>query len=484
MTQYTKWYHIEPMFTVISLMMMILFCWFSAYIAIEQCWSRQFASLNSDIDCTFSSTALWIFLAVSFVSSFIGNSAFFCLVLFQSGAPRGGPTSKSRFISTGYYFTFWSAAKSLVLSIMTNLTRTGEVSTIEVKFRQGFDLIAFVTKFCYCGFRHGFFLNKKSCLEPTVGYVPTLGSLYYKRSTILISTIIFFFSSISFSQFAGIKPELGRQLDRSHQLGNPVVYWPMLENSGGLTYDLSGNGNTGTIVNAVWVPGKFGPALHFDGTGDYVQTTLPSIFSPANPISVVIFARDLGTGLRGLVNVQGASGAAGQILCVYFDTANNRMIVSHVFDISYSRYSGTIATTNWNHFVITHAGGNVQPNIYVNGVLNQIATGASLTNFGENVIQTGKGFSAAYDGLSEVDHVYFYNRALSAAEIWQLYTDMRCMFVQERPELYVTAAAEEEESQIIEVSRIATQYSPFAILFGIAYICTRRERYGKGHQRS
>ena len=39
--------------------------------------------------------------------------------------------------------------------------------------------------------------------------------------------------------------------------------------------DSSGNNNHGTLVgNPQWVDGKFGKALKFNGTGDYVDTEL------------------------------------------------------------------------------------------------------------------------------------------------------------------------------------------------------------------
>ena len=225
------------------------------------------------------------------------------------------------------------------------------------------------------------------------------------------------------------KPPLGVQINWANSIAKGlVVAWLFNECSGSKVYDLSNNQNTGTIYNALWKPARFGSGLYFDGTGDYVQATLPSVFSASNPITAVIFVKDLGSSIRGLLNVQGTAVNADQILCVYFDPANNRLSTSHAKTDLYSRFSGTITTSNWNHFVITHAGGNVRPTIYVNGVLNQATTGTSLSIFGTNVIQVGKGVSAIYDGLSQVDHVYLYNRVLSASEIAQLYRETFCMF--------------------------------------------------------
>ena len=53
-----------------------------------------------------------------------------------------------------------------------------------------------------------------------------------------------------------------------------VGYWNFDESSGNIAYDLSGNGNHGTLNNmnaADWVTGRSGHALDFADTGDYVE---------------------------------------------------------------------------------------------------------------------------------------------------------------------------------------------------------------------
>ena len=49
-------------------------------------------------------------------------------------------------------------------------------------------------------------------------------------------------------------------------------YWAFDEGSGTTVKDSSGKGNNGTLVGGpLWVDGKFGKALQFDGVDDYVQ---------------------------------------------------------------------------------------------------------------------------------------------------------------------------------------------------------------------
>ncbi|MGA2625200.1 MAG: LamG-like jellyroll fold domain-containing protein [Bacteroidota bacterium] len=51
---------------------------------------------------------------------------------------------------------------------------------------------------------------------------------------------------------------------------NVVALWHFDEGSGNILHDASMYHNDGQIHNCQWVPGKFGPALHFDGLTSYV----------------------------------------------------------------------------------------------------------------------------------------------------------------------------------------------------------------------
>ena len=51
-----------------------------------------------------------------------------------------------------------------------------------------------------------------------------------------------------------------------------IGYWSFDEGSGEIARDGSGNGNDGTLENGTeWTAGKFGDAVQFDGTDDYVN---------------------------------------------------------------------------------------------------------------------------------------------------------------------------------------------------------------------
>ncbi|KKL14339.1 hypothetical protein LCGC14_2516680 [marine sediment metagenome] len=107
------------------------------------------------------------------------------------------------------------------------------------------------------------------------------------------------------------KPIMGVQLNYGHDKSRGLVgIWIFNDKPGvvGRTYDLSGNGNHGTLVaDTHSVPGKFGNALDFDGTGDTVQIpnssslsfsgdmTLHFLINTANVASRLIMKRNAGT---------------------------------------------------------------------------------------------------------------------------------------------------------------------------------------------
>ena len=55
-------------------------------------------------------------------------------------------------------------------------------------------------------------------------------------------------------------------------LPSPVGHWSFDDGVGVTATDLSGNGNTGVLVNEpTWTTGRLGSALSFDGVNDYVE---------------------------------------------------------------------------------------------------------------------------------------------------------------------------------------------------------------------
>lgn len=69
--------------------------------------------------------------------------------------------------------------------------------------------------------------------------------------------------------------------------------WLFDENKGEVAKDASGNGNNGTLMGSTkWIPGKFGSAVAFDGTGStYVQVPSSDSLNMTNEVSVVFWVK-------------------------------------------------------------------------------------------------------------------------------------------------------------------------------------------------
>ena len=171
MTKNTHGNYIKPMFSLIPLMVMILFCLFSTR-TLKIINAKKFTCYDSIIYSIFSFAFLWIVLAVFYRSQLFDFFTFFGLTVLFLG-------------TTAYYFARFGLLVSLHYNIGATFAmrpKTIFTSFLFVKFSQWFDFFASETLFCYSWFRHGFFLTKKLCFEPLESQ-SLCGSFYINRKT-------------------------------------------------------------------------------------------------------------------------------------------------------------------------------------------------------------------------------------------------------------------------------------------------------------
>jgi len=207
----------------------------------------------------------------------------------------------------------------------------------------------------------------------------------------------------------------------------PVGNWGFDEGSGNIVYDLSGNGNNGTLYNGpTWTTGKIGSALSFDGSNDYVVTNNFDL-SNTNKITVSMWLK--------------FSGSTAQIPLEHSTNfnSNNAFMVDHseyggagslqFGDHNSSGYNIAYSTTGynnnqWHHFVaVSDRGldGLNQITLYVDGNQNTIHHATYRVdlngNYGNYPLYFGSrgGSSVFFNG--SIDDVRIYNRVLSTAEI-------------------------------------------------------------------
>lgn len=222
-------------------------------------------------------------------------------------------------------------------------------------------------------------------------------------------------------EITGRKPSFNdmgaMRLNPEHPLNRGLVAWWLMNEGGGkIVFDATRRLNTGFSS----VPAWSSKGLIFDGVDDYLTVATPAILAAANPVSVVCKARLLETGLKGMFNI---TQSTDQVLVCYWDTDFARVKSCHLADASYTQISNTITHSDWNHFVITHPGGNVVPGHYINGIAANNASGAQLTAWSTSKIEIAAGLSynSAYNANAEYEYVLIYSRVLSSSEVTQLY---------------------------------------------------------------
>ena len=203
--------------------------------------------------------------------------------------------------------------------------------------------------------------------------------------------------------------------------GNPVSY----SGSGTTWYDLSDNGNNGTLVNGVGFDGGNFGSLTFDGVDDYVGAP---VFIPTEDASIEVWARiDIfeGNVLFGFGGDDYPGGFAGSGPDVYIDGGiwvwNTGDGVSNPFSSS-----PTVNTTDWfNYIVTTESASNAK--LYVNGSLIGTANhrSAKVTNSGDRVIIGRWGNLTGFETPGNYGVVRVYDRVLTTLEVQQNFEALR-----------------------------------------------------------
>jgi hypothetical protein len=201
----------------------------------------------------------------------------------------------------------------------------------------------------------------------------------------------------------------------------------MNEGSGSTVYDQSGNNFNGTIFGATWTQGKYGNALSFDGVDDYVDFgTNPSLNGTID-FSVALWLKSTFTGGAYII-AQRAPGYQGQWMVNLGGNHNNTdlrpgrihfMVYNAGFQ--WEIWSDTAVNDGqWHNIVAVRQGGNGY--IYIDGNLEAQASGNVKALSSSLKIAIGRDLREMDQPLQGiVDEVFLFTRALTSAEILDLY---------------------------------------------------------------
>ena len=186
--------------------------------------------------------------------------------------------------------------------------------------------------------------------------------------------------------------------------------------SGTTWYDLSGNGNNGTLTNGPTFDSGNNGSIVFDGVDDYASTTIS--YSSTVSINLWIYPTT-GPGL-----FQYGDGSVGLPVCLLdYNNTNLRVYVNDY----YTTYSSVLTLNQWNNICLILNPSIPLYTLYINNSL--IGTGNI-----SNTLPTQTGVVILGDhnftsnGNSRIASAQVYNKALSATEVLQNYNAQKSRF--------------------------------------------------------
>lgn len=218
-----------------------------------------------------------------------------------------------------------------------------------------------------------------------------------------------------------------------------VGHWKLDETSGTTAADSSGNGNDGTLQNGMDAAndsssGAVGTSLAFDGIDDNIAIANESNFDfeRTDPFSISVWInRTSNADEDDIIEKVDISGYRGYGL--WMDVGANEVTVSLTNNagsnqINMETSGANITPQEWHHVLMTYDGSSSASGVtvYVDGVaatLNTYLDNLTATMLNNNPVLIGTDFDSGgcceFNG--KIDDVRIYDRALSAAEIQELY---------------------------------------------------------------
>ncbi len=195
-----------------------------------------------------------------------------------------------------------------------------------------------------------------------------------------------------------------------------VGYWNFNENTGTSTADLSINSNPAVFGSGssapAWTTGKYGVGTSFDGSNDYTISSLSK--TGLSNVSISLWFKPSGSQSGGGI-LQWANNLTSTGPWILLQRTNSNTVSWYLNGNYYITH--TVTDNNWYHLVLTYNG--TVWNSYLNATSPSTYTG-SIGTYGGSNLYFGNGYYNYFNG--SIDDVRVYNRALSTAEVSQLYS--------------------------------------------------------------
>ena len=194
-----------------------------------------------------------------------------------------------------------------------------------------------------------------------------------------------------------------------------VAEWHFDEGSGTVLKDSSANRNDGIIYGATWVDGKYGKALSFDGSNDYVTVQDSASVDIISTITIEAWIKFYQGSTQSIISKSSLSQNNAYVF-PRFDKTNQLTFWLNAGGWQILNVGNVFPYGEWHHVAGTYDGLNM--NVYVDGILTgnqKSVSGAITTNSNPLTIGYQPGTSEFFYG--SIDEVRIYNRALTADEV-------------------------------------------------------------------
>ena len=203
--------------------------------------------------------------------------------------------------------------------------------------------------------------------------------------------------------------------------GNTASY----PGTGTLWTDLSGKGNNGTLVNSPTFDSANGGSIVFDGSDDYVPTTLNLGSNPLPSHTISVWFKTSVASGKKLIGIESTQTGTSLFHDRHLYVGTNGKVYYGVYDSTFRYISSTISVTSntWINAIGVSTGNN-SIILYMNGVIDTTGIGNGYSLYTTSYIKIG-GFlpttewpnSVSGGFTGNISQCQIYNRALSATEI-------------------------------------------------------------------
>jgi hypothetical protein len=207
-----------------------------------------------------------------------------------------------------------------------------------------------------------------------------------------------------------------------------VGWWKLVDGAGTTCLDASGNANTGTTHNApTWVAGHIGNSTNSNNALNFVAASNQYVVTASVTNIPKINASQT---LSAWINIP-STAATYDILVPELNGsgANQLRITGGNADVSQwggtnTITGGAVSINTWHMLTWTYNSVGPVNTIYIDGVQSGGTTATATQNFTPTAVYIGAyGAGAGNENFGgTIDDARIYNRALSAADVAQLYT--------------------------------------------------------------